>query len=266
LAMTVNVFFLLFAIIVGGFITSILIRSKSGLRVLMYHKLSLNTNDNLTVSVDMLEKQLLYLKEENYHPITVQQLIEYQYQKAKLPKKPILLTFDDGYENNYTYLYPLLKKHALKATIFLPVAYLGSLNEWDEGDDPIMNVEKLKQIDSSLIELGLHSFIHRSYRELTKAELIDDINQCKSILMENSIPYVPAITYPYGDYPREQKRYEQFKETLLNNEIRLGFRIGNRINKIPVADPFCIQRIDIKGTDSFSRFKLKILLGRIKIF
>ena len=264
--MTVNAFFLLFSIIVGVFLTNILIRSKSGLRVLMYHKLSLNTSDNLTVSADILEKQLLYLKEKNYHPITVQQLIEHQYQKAKLPKKPILLTFDDGYENNYTYLYPLLKKHALKATIFLPVGFIGKSNEWDEGDEAIMNVEKLKQIDSTFIEFGLHSLIHRSYKELTTAELIDDINRCKLMLKGNSIPYVPAITYPYGAYPREQKRYDKFKEILINNEIQLGFRIGNRINKLPLADPFCIERIDIKGTDSFFRFKLKILLGRIKIF
>ena len=264
--MTVNAFFLLFAIIVGVFLTNILIRSKSGLRVLMYHKLSQNTSDNLTVRADVLEKQLLYLKEKNYHPITVQELIEHQYQKTKLPKKPILLTFDDGYENNYTYLYPLLKKHALKATIFLPVGFIGKSNEWDEGDEVIMNVEKLKEINSAFIEFGLHSLIHRSYKELTTAELIDDINQCRSILKENSIPYVPAITYPYGAYPCEQKGYEKFKETLINNEIRLGLRIGNRINKLPLADPFCIQRIDIKGTDSFFRFKLKILLGRIKIF
>ncbi|ADQ80089.1 polysaccharide deacetylase [Paludibacter propionicigenes WB4] len=262
--MTVNAFFLLFAIIVGVFLTNILIRSKSGLRVLMYHKISLNTNDNLTISEDVLEKQLLYLKEKNYHPITVQQLIEHQYQKAKLPKKPILLTFDDGYENNYTYLYPLLKKHALKATIFLPVGFIGKSNEWDEGDEAIMSFDRLKQIDSSFIEFGLHSLIHRSYKEFTTEELIDDISQCRSILTENSIPYVPAVTYPYGAYPREQKIYEKFKETLINNEIQLGFRIGNRINKLPLADPFCIERIDIKGTDSFFRFKLKILLGRIK--
>jgi peptidoglycan/xylan/chitin deacetylase (PgdA/CDA1 family) len=264
--MNVNVFFLLFAIMVGVFPTNILIRSKSGLRVLMYHKLSQNTNDNLTISDDVLEKQLLYLKKKNYHPITVQQLIEYQYQKAKLPKTPILLTFDDGYENNFTYLYPLLKKHALKATIFLPVGFIGKSNGWDDGGEAIMNVDRLKQIDSTFIEFGLHSLIHRSYKEFTTEELIDDISQCRSILKENYIPYVPAITYPYGAYPREQKRYEKFKETLINNEIRLGFRIGNRINKLPLSDPFSIQRIDIKGTDSFFRFKLKILLGKIKIF
>lgn len=232
----------------------------------MYHKLSLNTNDNLTVSADIFEKQLLYLKEKNYQPITVKQLIEHQYQKAKLPKKPILLTFDDGYENNYTYLYPLLKKHALKATISLPVAYLSHLNEWDAGDEIIMSIERLKQMDSSYIEYGLHSFQHQNYREISNDELIEDVNKCKLILSENSIPFVPSITYPYGAYPRERKRYEKFKETLLNNGILLGFRIGNRINKLPLADPFCVQRIDIKGTDSFFRFKLKLLLGRIKIF
>jgi peptidoglycan/xylan/chitin deacetylase (PgdA/CDA1 family) len=264
--MTVNAFFLLLAIIVSVFLINIHFKSRYGLRVLMYHKLSLNTNDNLTLSVDNLEKQIIYLKKQNYNPITVQQLIAYKYQQTKLPRKPILLTFDDGYENNYIYLCPLLKKHALKATICLPVAYLGHLNEWDGGDEIIMSIDMLKQMDSSYIEYGLHSFKHESYREISDNELTEDINNCKSIFYKNSIPFVPFITYPYGAYPRERKRYEKFKEALLNNGILLGFRIGNRINKLPLADPFCIQRIDIKGTDSFFRFKLKLLLGRIKIF
>jgi len=113
--------FLLFLL---GFGLCVSTLSKRGLRVLMYHKLSNFDSDELTVKVDVFEKQLLYLMKHNYQSITIEQLIQCQYRGAKLPDKPVLITFDDGYENNYTYLYPLLKKYGLKATIFLPVGFI----------------------------------------------------------------------------------------------------------------------------------------------
>ena len=242
------------------------ILSKRGLRVLMYHKLSDSDCDELTVKVDAFEKQLLYLIKHHYQPISIEQLVQCQYIEAKLPDKPVLITFDDGYENNYTYLYPLLKKYGLKATIFLPVGFIGKVNFWDEGNEPIMNYEKLKEMDSVFIEFGLHSFSHTNHAGLTEEELIHDIAECKVKLAENAIPFVPAIAYPYGAYPREEKRYTKYKEILIKNGVLLGFRIGNKINKLPISDPFSVKRIDVRGTDSFFEFKIKMLFGRVKPF
>jgi len=242
------------------------IMSKRGLRVLMYHKLSDSDSDGLTVKVDVFEKQLSYLTKHDYQPITIEQLIQYQYRGSKLPDKPVLITFDDGYENNYTYLYPLLKKYGLKATIFLPVGFIGKSNFWDEGNEPIMNYERLKEMSSTFIEFGLHSFSHINYAGLTEEELIHDITECKKKLTEIAVPFVSAIAYPYGAYPREEERYAKFKEVLINNGILCGFRIGNKINKLPISDLFNIKRIDVKGTDSFFKFKIKMLLGRVKPF
>jgi len=264
--MNVIVILLGFLLFLLGLRFCILILSKRGLRVLMYHKLSESNNEELTVKVDAFEKQLSYLVKHNYQPITVEQLIEYQYRGTKLPDKPVLITFDDGYENNYTYLYPLLKKYRLKSTIFLPVGCIGKSNLWDKGNEPIMNYERLKEMDSAFIEFGLHSFLHINYARLTEEELIQDITVCKTKLTENAVPFAPAIAYAYGAYPREEKRYTKYKEILINNGILLGFRIGNKINKLPISDPFSVKRIDVRGTDSFFEFKIKMLFGRVKPF
>ena len=242
------------------------IMSKRGLRVLMYHKLSDSDSDGLTVKVDVFEKQLSYLTKHDYQPITIEQLIQYQYRGSKLPDKPVLITFDDGYENNYTYLYPLLKKYGLKATIFLPVGFIGKSNFWDEGNEPIMNYERLKEMSSTFIEFGLHSFSHINHAGLTEDEVIHDITECKVKLTENAVPFVPAIAYPYGAYPREEKRYAKYREVLTSNGILFGFRIGNKINKLPISDPYSVKRIDVRGTNSFFEFKIKMLFGRVKPF
>ena len=208
----------------------------------------------------------MYLKKHNYNPITIAQLSSFQNNGIKLPKKPVLITFDDGYQNNYIYLYPLLKKHKLKATIFLPVGFIGKSNIWDKGDEPIMNVTTLKEMDSTFIEFGLHSFLHNNYSKITEEQLIQDILNSKAKLIENSIPFVPAIAYPYGSYPRDKDNYIKFTNTLKSQGILFGFRIGNKVNRLPLSDVFSVKRIDIKGSDSFFKFKLKTLFGRIKIF
>ena len=240
--------------------------SNQGLRVLMYHKLSENSNDKLTLSVNNFENQIIYLLKHNYNPINLEQLTQYQFNKIQLPKKPILICFDDAYENNFLYLYPLLIKYGIKATIFLPVGLLGKLNTWDEGSEPIMSMERLKEMDSAFVEFGLHSFSHINYSKISGRELNQDIIDSKTTLTENSIPYIPAIAYPFGSFPREKNEYIKFIEILKKNGILFGFRIGNKINKLPLLDRFCIKRIDVKGTDSFLEFRIKIWKGRIKPF
>lgn len=263
-----NVVLLIFVLVlfsVGCWLYALtLFRSK--LRVLMYHKLSTSNSDRLTVQTDVFEKQLLYLKKHYYNPISLSQLIDYKSSNVGLPKRPVLITFDDGYENNYVYLYPLLKKYGLKATIFLPVGFIGKSNCWDEGSEVIMCYDRLKEMNPEFIEYGLHSFGHINYSKITEDMLIQDIVDSKQKLLDNAIPFVPAIAYPYGAYPREKNKYARFVKILEENNILFGLRIGNRINKLPLSDPYCLKRIDIKGTDSFIIFKIKLLFGRVKLF
>lgn len=255
---------LLLCCIAAGY--SFLITARRGLPVLMYHKISTDVVDKLTINVFNFEKQLVYLKTHHYHPISFEQLIQYHLHKTQLPTKPVLISFDDAYENNFLHLYPLLKKHGFKATIFLPVGFLGKTNDWDDGNESIMTFDLLKEMDSAFVEYGLHSFLHKNLSLIPTYEIVEDTLNCFSTLSANSIPFVPVIAYPYGRYPIEKEAYTIFKNTLIDNGIMMGTRIGNRINRLPLKDPFCIKRIDIHGTDSFWKFKLKIRIGRVKLF
>ena len=77
------------------------------------------------------------------------------------------------------------------------------------------------------------------------------------------IPYQPCLAYPYGAYPR-RKGYDQSRlfEILEEKGVRLAFRIGNRINRLPLRRPFLIQRIDIKGGESLRLFSASLAFGR----
>ena len=89
------------------------------LPIIMYHHVLKDSNKwgKYIVSPKEVEKDIIYLKEQGYTTILMEDLINFVYNNGKLPDKPILLTFDDGYMSNYTYVLPLLKKYDCKAVV-----------------------------------------------------------------------------------------------------------------------------------------------------
>lgn len=234
-----------------------------GLPVLMYHKVSQDTISNTCVTTKQLAQQFDYLVRHKYSPVRLADLLHPDF---IWPAKPVLLTFDDAYLNNFELLYPILLKYRLKASIMLPVNHLGLNSSWEsEHSSPLMNYSHLSQLESEVIEFGLHSFDHKNYNTLTTKEISEDLDNCFRVLNNNNIPFVPVLAYPYGAYPRKQPEKNLFFELLAKKGIKLGLRIGNCVNRLPISHPYEVKRIDIKGTDSFWSFKTKLRKGRVKM-
>ncbi|HEY4151511.1 MAG TPA: polysaccharide deacetylase family protein [Chitinophagaceae bacterium] len=231
------------------------------LPVLMYHQVTDNGPvDYLTIRQADLEKQLQYIREEGYTTISAQQLIDHQYHGQALPSKPVLLTFDDGYYDNYTRLYPLLVRYGMKATIFLVASLIGRSGQTD-GVMKYMSEEQLREMDPAVIEFGLHTWAHQNYKEMTTGEIKEDIGQCKVLLHQMQIPFAPVLAYTYGAYPKKGEPWHEMKSVLQRQGVQLAFRIGNRLNRLPLEEPFVAQRIDIRGNESFGRFRRKLKSG-----
>lgn len=241
---------------------SILIPPVKGLAVLMYHKMATEHSDELTILTDQLEKQFEYLKKNSYTTLHFSDLLVI----SGIPAKSVILTFDDAYANLPELLFPLLLKYNFKASIFVPVSFIGKTNEWDQGSEPIMNEEILRSLDRNIIETGLHGFKHINFRHHSEEDNHADIESMLLKMKESKIDFVPVLAYPYGGFPRKEPGIGNFKQLLRENGIQFGLRIGNRINKWPLKDPFEINRIDIKGNDSFWVFRTKLKKGRIKLF
>ncbi len=242
---------------------SILIPPAKGLPILMYHGISTDTSTDLLVRWDVLERHLAYIRRQGYTPILFRELINLPEQP--LPYKPIIITFDDGYQSNADLLFPLLEKYDLKVSIALPLKYLGRSSEWD-GDRsmPIMSAEVAKSAPAERVEYTLHSYAHIGYRHCEPEAVGNDVRQALSAADAAGIAYTPVLAYPYGGFPREREAYNNFCRMLEDYGIALGVRIGNRINRLPLKDKFQVCRIDIKGTDSFWEFKTKLRKGRVK--
>ncbi len=251
---------ILFFVLRYGF----LLPPTNGLPVLLYHKVSEQVNDTITIAPKTFERQLQYLCQKNYHSISLTQLFDSVKNGVSLPSKPVMITFDDGYVNNLTLAYPLLKKYGHKAVFFIPSAGIGKTNWWDIVKEPLMSAEQLKSLDNGIVELGLHSYDHKHYGTITAEQLDTDIAQCIETLKTQDIPFLPALAYPYGGRPKDKAVYNQMISSFLHHGVCMGFRIGNRVNRLPLKDLFEIKRISIQGSDSLWAFKTKLAKGRVK--
>ena len=247
---------------------SLLIPSKKGLPVLMYHNISEELADRLNIPVDKFELQLMYLKEKGYQTISLKQLSDLIRDRGRLPKKTVLLTFDDAYLSVEKILLPLLERYQFNAVVFVPVAFIGKSNMWDDGKLQILSAESFQKLSRNKhIEIGFHSFLHRSYYDLAPEDMEEDLKNCQETLDFYKIPYVRAMAYPYGGYPKKDKKLKQEMFDLFRTSgIEFAFRIGNKINRYPFKENYELKRIDIKGTDSFFIFKIKLKKGRAKVF
>lgn len=229
---------------------------RPALRVLCYHRIHPSQQSFLTVSIDQFENQLDYLVRAGFKFIAARDLLA----PASLPKQPALLTFDDGYLDNHEYLQPVLRRHGARATIFVVTGYVGDRARWDDDGAPLMGLQQLRDLDPALIELALHSHSHRAFDELSIAEIEDDLQKNLRFFAEHRLPVTPALAYPYGARPKH--KMAELSRSLAALGIRTAFRVGNRVNRLPLASPYEIQRINVTGTTSAALFKSKLWLGK----
>lgn len=247
---------------------SILVPPRKGLPVLMYHKVSPAEPDGLSVTPGQFDAHLRYLKKHGYHTITFSALLALWRNHDPLPPRSLIITFDDAYTNFRDFAIPLLKKYGFTASVMVPVAWMGKVNAWDKGMEPILDAVALKGLALDCeAEIGLHSFLHRNFNDMGPEEIRGDLEMCRRVLESEGIPYVPVLAYPYGAFPR---KHEERKAALFEvfRQLKLSFalRIGNRINRWPLVNPYEIQRIDIRGTDPLFIFGIKVKKGRAKMF
>lgn len=181
--------------------------------IIMYH--SVNKDDALsndyTITPVQLEKDIVYLKQQGYTPVFVQQLIDFVYTNAPLPEKPVVLTFDDGFSDNLQNVLPLLEKYDFKATISIVGSYSQTASEENNGF-PYLTWDEISEIYQSChVEIANHTYdFHalsprkgclindgETFEEYRNA-LISDLNRTQNLLRDNCKIVPTTFTYPFG--------------------------------------------------------------------
>ncbi len=185
--------------------------------IIMYHSVLKNEKKlgKFVISPDQFEEDLKYIKENGYETVFMSEIIDHVHNGSPLPKKPIVLTFDDGYYNNYIYIYPLLKKYNCKAVISIVGAYtdLYTQSPDENADYSHLSWDNVNELmDSGLVEFQNHSYnMHstdkgRNGSKKKSGESMSDYEKALSddlILLQNEFiehtGYAPRVyTYPFG--------------------------------------------------------------------
>ena len=146
------------------------------------------------------EENIKTLLENGYKFISFQELYDANNGKIELPEKPILVTLDDGYYSNYEYIFPILKKYNVKASIFIVTDKIGK----EIDGKKYLNWEQCREMqDSGLVEIFSHSKKHVFYDKLPVRMIRDDVIESYKIIEENlGSKKLKVFAYPYGAYTK----------------------------------------------------------------
>lgn len=190
-------------------------RHRQAIGILMYHRVTEGANASTAptwnVSPTTLREQLSGLIARGFQPWPLQRVLDYHRRDQSIPRTVFVVTFDDGYENNYTQAFPILQELKVPATIFLATAYLDSSSPFPSDDWPLAG-DKSIPLDSwrplttdqcrtmqrsGLIELAAHTHSHADFRGRPDA-LYEDLLLNQAELAERFGITESTFAFPYG--------------------------------------------------------------------
>jgi len=223
--------------------------------ILMYHHIATPppgadaVRRDLSVSPARFEEQLRYLKENGYQSVTLRDLVYHLALGWPLPERPVILTFDDGYLDVYTYAYPLLKKHGFVATFFLVTAPI------DQENPEYVTWDQVALMHEGGMEFGAHSYTHPDLRDKPVDYIVWQVVGSKEAIEARTQEPVRVFSYPSGAYD------QLVVDVLRSAHFWAAVTIGNG-GPVHSDGLFEIPRIRIRGGDSMDRFVRKLEMDR----
>jgi peptidoglycan/xylan/chitin deacetylase (PgdA/CDA1 family) len=159
--------------------------------ILIYHHVRPGSTSTLFVSPEELDKHLKYLQDSGFQTISFTDLAD-AFEKGKpLPPRPVIISFDDGWENQFEYGFPILQKYHDTATFYVVTNYLDRAN--------FMTTEQLKTLVAAGMTIGCHTRSHPYLTSLGRERAWDEIAGAKAILEADGFK-IDTFAYPYGAY------------------------------------------------------------------
>ncbi|MBK9322607.1 MAG: polysaccharide deacetylase family protein [Bdellovibrionaceae bacterium] len=182
---------------------------RKSIPVLMYHKIpdtELNSRHRIFVTKDNFKKHLDFFKNKGFVTLQFRDLEDFRSGKkdfSLFPKKPLILTFDDGYVDNLKNVAPLLVQYQMKAVIYLLADHSITHNFWDDdGKEPTHSLMTLTQkkelLTSKVFEVGSHGLRHQKITEMTESDALTELRESKAKLEKDLSTTVSSFAYTYG--------------------------------------------------------------------
>ncbi|HEY9370912.1 polysaccharide deacetylase family protein [Streptomyces sp.] len=219
--------------------------------ILMYHAVGPSPSPatrRLSVSPEAFGEQMEVLAGRGFTPLTTAGLGAAWREGRGLPPRPVLITFDDGYEGVHRYALPVLAKYGFAATVFVTTGWLRG--PYDEGGalDTMLDWGQVRELAAAGTEIGGHAHTHPQLDQLDDHRVWSETVRCKEIVAEELGAAPVSFAYPYGYSSR------RVRDTVRGAGFAQALAVGNTAARRRQG-PYALERLTVRRSTRIEEFE-----------
>lgn len=215
--------------------------------ILMYHAVAACPNDatrTLSVAPEAFAEQLAVIADRGLTPLTTAELAARWRAGRPLPVRPVLITFDDGYEGVHRHALPALAKHGFPATLFVTTGWIRGAHDTGGGLDTMLDWRQVRRLAESGVEIGGHSHTHPQLDRIDDTRLRAELIRCRDIVTDELGTAPASFAYPYGYSSR------RVRTAVRGHGFAQALAVGNSLAR-RTQGPYALRRVTVRrGTDA----------------
>ena len=226
--------------------------------ILTYHQVTprpLPGLEKYCLTPQAFSRQMSWLALRTYTPVTLDQLLAYRKGQGILPERPVVITFDDGYQDLIQFALPSLEKHSFTAIFFLVAGLIGRTTEWEAKRVPLMDWAEARQLVIRGFQIGAHSLNHAHLDQIPAEKVDKELNGARQVIEEELNLAIRHLAYPYGGYTQAV----QSIAVQAGYDTACSVRVGL---SSPEDDIYALHRIPLYAHDSLLDFSIKLRTAR----
>jgi peptidoglycan/xylan/chitin deacetylase (PgdA/CDA1 family) len=228
---------------VSGKLQPLKLSQVQSVPILYYHSIAVRLGNEVCMSPNKFQQQMTYLSEHGYHVISMDELYQGLYNSKPFPSKPVVITFDDGYSDNFTNAYPIMQKYGFAATVFVISSYIN--------ESAALSAEQLKKLQNARWIIGEHTENHTDLTKLSSTQVVAELQRSRKAIEAITGKPLNYFAYPYGEY-----------NTQVMNEVqKVGYSLAFTTDRGWVSkksNPLAMHRVYCYASMSMDEFVRRV--------
>ncbi|MFG2956859.1 polysaccharide deacetylase family protein [Streptomyces sp. NPDC048291] len=225
--------------------------------ILMYHSVATSPNDAtraLSVAPEAFAEQMALVGDLGLTPVSTADLCAGWRSGGPLPDRPVLITFDDGYEGVHRHALPVLAKHGFVSTLFVSTGWIRGAYDTGGGLDAMLDWDQVRELAGTGCEIGGHSHTHPQLDQLDDDRLRTELVRSREIVTDELGAPPSSFAYPYGYSSR------RVRQAVRDAGYAQALAVGNGLARRRQG-PFALQRVTVRRSTDAAEFA-RLLEGR----